>query len=105
MFAYRTQVQVLMELNKICSQRESLLKRHDKLVKKEKSFITWLANLEGAAFRAGDMVMIENEDSPSFATVRYTKKDKRGMIWVYLTTTHGKKTRRVPRNLKKLGSI
>ena len=101
----RTQVQVLMKLQKIKMQREALMKKNAELVKKERSFVSWLANLEGSAFRCGDMVMIDGDNPQTIATVRYLKKDKRGTLWVFLTTTDGRKTRRVPRNLRRLGNI
>ena len=105
MSGIKAQVKVLMELNKIQRQRESLLKKNDKLLKKERTFVNWLANLEGSAFCTGDMVIIGYDNPSSYGTVRFCKKDKNGLTWVYITTTDGRKTRRVPRNLRRLGNL
>ena len=81
-----------MELSKIHRKRESLITQWGELVKKEKSFIEWLKMLEGAAFREGDHVIIENDvcnQNSRFATVRYTKTNRNGQIWVYITSADG----------------
>ena len=100
----RAHVRALMEMMKLHRRRETLIRQAGELTKRERSFITWLAMLESAAFRPGDNVVIDNpKDQFRIAVVRFTKTNTSGQTWVYITTLNGKKTCRLPRNLRKIG--
>ena len=98
------EIRMLNELQKNHRKRESLIKQVGELTRKERSLVGWIAMLEGAAFRPGDSVIIVNntQQNDIFATVRYAKTNKKGQLWIYVTTYEGKKTRRLPRNLRRV---
>jgi len=96
------QLRIHREINRLHNERRSLQEKLRRNLEKERDFVDWLADLECAAFRTGDYVMIDNAVPLQMARVRFTKKDKSGLFWVYIMTADGKKTRRVPRNLTKM---
>ena len=96
------QLRIHRELNKLHNERQRIDNRLRANLEKERNFVERLASLEFNAFRTGDYVMIENAVPLKMARVRFTRKDKTGLFWVYLTTVDGIKTRRVPRNLTKM---
>ena len=101
---------LMSELVKVQLKRKLLLKNLKSLETNEKKLMNWLLWIEATSFRQGDRVYIENDTnhpqssdgSHRTATVRYTSRTKRKQILVCLTTDNGYKTRRVPKNIRKL---
>ena len=74
----------------------------DDLNRREACFIDWVNMLEGVAFRKDDKVILAHGTSnEEMATVRYSKRNNIGQVWVYLTREDGRKTKRLARNLTK----
>ena len=104
-----SQARLFRELTKFQQQRDRIIKQVNALTKKQDAFVKWVSDLEATAFRSGDTVRIQNPKrvlpgqivQRSLATVRFVKRNKKGQLWVYITTRDGEKTRRLPRNLKK----
>ena len=90
----------IMDMVKLYDKRHKLVRMLDDLNSREICFIDWVTMLEGAAFREGDEVILAhgtpNEET---ATVRYSKRNSIGQVWVYVTRENGEKTRRLARNL------
>ena len=101
---------LISELVKVQIKRTILLKNLKSLESNEKKLMNWLIWIEGTSFRTGDRVYIENDtnhpQSPDgshrTATVRYTSITKKKQMLVCLTTDNGYKTRRAPKNIRKL---
>ena len=96
----RGELKKIMDMVELYDKRQKLVRMLDDLNRREACFIDWVTMLEGVAFRKGDKVILAhgtpNEET---ATVRYSKRNTIGQVWVYLTRENGKKTRRLARNL------
>ena len=101
---------LLSQLVKLQKQKEALMSKLNDLHGEEMELTKWLTSLEGNSFCHGDRVYIENDimhppspdGSDRRATVRYTRRTVSDQTLVVLTTDNGYKTRRVPRNIRKM---